>query len=103
MVGQSIEIWRLKDRSLRNALHCALAAERTPVTANWLYNNPDTQAYIYMASNDELGLDSWLTITGVDQIIKTGQIVLEIGGGDLDVLADPQCLVYVSNDVKVDK
>lgn len=90
----TIEIWKIKDKRFRNALFSAEQCNRTPVTALWLLENPDCTGYIYTHANDEMGLEPWKMIQGVDQIIKTGQVVLETGNTS-EIEVHPDFIVFV--------
>lgn len=68
---------------------------RQAVTAAWLWANPDVDGYLYDKANDDMGLDPWTHIVGVDKVIKTGRIVLETGYSGERVV-DPDHIVFVS-------
>jgi hypothetical protein len=76
---------------------------RQPVTAEWLYQHPDETGYLFNHTSNEMGLDPWRVISGVDKIVKgrdTGDIVLWIGStGEKQVSQD--YIVFISKKVKL--
>ncbi len=70
---------------------------RIEVTAQWLFEHPDAQGYIYNRQLDDMGLDPWIDIVGVDALKDGSKIILEIGRtGEQRV--DPTDTVFVQND-----
>lgn len=67
---------------------------RKPMTAEQLLAlGNDVHAYIYSSENEELGLDPWTYITGVDQCLKTNDIILEYGSIS-EKIVKPDFIIY---------
>lgn len=69
-------------------------ANRVAVTAQWLWEHPDTQAYIFNAEADDYGLDAWVSVQGVDALTDGSKIILETGRVS-ERLVDPDDVVFV--------
>jgi hypothetical protein len=69
-------------------------AKRVAVTAQWLWDHPDTGAYLFDVEADNFGLDPWVTIVGVDAMRDGSKIILETGRIG-ERLVDPDELVFV--------
>lgn len=85
---------KIKDRSLRLAFFAAEECGRTPVTAKWLYEHPDTQAYIFNSELEIMGIDPWTKIEGVDSMTKEPKIILNYGVASEKVVA-PYYIVFI--------
>jgi hypothetical protein len=72
-------------------------AGRVEVTTQWLWDNPDTQAYIYDLEADNYGLDPWVTVVGVDALRDGSKIILETGRIG-ERLVDPDYIVFVKRE-----
>lgn len=67
---------------------------RKPVTAQWLWEHPDTRAYMFIEDRDEVGLDPWVEITGVDCRTDGSGIILEYGRTG-EKIVNPTFTVFV--------
>src|SRR4029077_9442793 len=68
---------------------------RQAVTAQWLWEHPDTTGWIYDKEADDFGLDYWREIVGVDCLVDNSKIILETGRTG-ERLVDPTFQVFVS-------
>ncbi len=68
---------------------------RQAVTAQWLYEHPDVFAFIYREENNDMCLDPWLVITGVDKNVGNEDIWLDYNSRG-EMLVGPDYQVFVS-------
>ena len=81
-------------RRLRQSQFRATQANRVAVTAQWLWEHPDTQGYIFEAGADDFGLEPWVTIVGVDALTDGSKIILEVGRTG-ERIVEPGYLVFI--------
>lgn len=63
----NLNVSMLKDPMIRRFLLAGIQANRQPVSVKYLFEHPDTPAYLYSHTKSEVGLDPWTVIQGVDQ------------------------------------
>lgn len=76
-------------------MNAASKCGRVPMPAIHFYND-DTEpsGYIYSPDKDELGLDPWISIVGVDRVYKSNMIILYYGQTG-EKIVTPNYKVYV--------
>ena len=88
------KLWRIKDPAKRFAALAAHSDGRKEVSAQWLFDNPDEQGYMYRYELDEFNTDPWIVITGADALVDGSKIILEYGS-TAEKLVDPAYPVYI--------
>jgi hypothetical protein len=82
------------DRRYKNMIIAGRECNRVPVTAKYLWEHPDKTGYYFSHLADEVGLDPWVTIQGMDMIRNSGELVLEFNGMDEKVVC-PEYVVFI--------
>jgi len=91
-------VWQIKDRELRNHIYAAYDTNRVLAKAQYLVDNPDTEAYIFSEDDKCMGLDPYTLIQGVD-VSQNGLIILETGSYS-ERFVNPDFLVLVTKTEK---
>lgn len=64
---------------------------RIPVTAAYALHNPGNTYWLYSKDLDDLNLDPWKEVTGLDEwqaLVRAGMVIVEYNGGERTVPQD---------------
>lgn len=73
------KIWTIKKESSRHAYLAAHSVNRKPMAVKEFYNHPELIGWIYNHTRDQMKMDPWTQIEGVDASIDWKEYYLDYG------------------------